>query len=67
LAKVLSYSPELSDIEPIWHAVKHHGLPVRSHSKVKCLKTAVDDALTTKAATLQTAHEETTKQLRMAA
>ncbi len=44
-----SYSPELSEIEPIWHAVKHHGIPVRSHRKVKDLKSAVDDALTKKA------------------
>jgi transposase len=62
-----SYSPELSDIEPIWHAVKHHDLPVRSHSQVKDLKTAADDALNTKAAKLQAAHEETTKRLSMAA
>lgn len=62
-----SYSPELSDIEPIWHAVKHHELPVRSHSQVKDLKTAVDNALRTKAEALWTAHQETTNKLRMAA
>jgi len=59
-----SYSPELSDIEPIWNAVKHHDLPVRSHSQVTNLKTAVDDALTTKAAKLLTAHQEITNELR---
>jgi hypothetical protein len=62
-----SYSPELSDIEPIWHAVKYHELPVRSHSQIKDLKTAVDNALTTKAEALSTAHQETTNELRMAA
>ena len=62
-----SYSPELSDIEPIWHAVKHHELPVRSHSQVKDLKTAVDQALTTKAEALWATHQETTNELRKAA
>ena len=62
-----SYSPELSDIEPIWHSVKHHELPVRSHSQVRDLKTAVDNALTTKAEALWATHQETTNELRMAA
>jgi hypothetical protein len=62
-----SYSPELSDIEPIWHGVKHHDLPVRSHSQVKDLKTAVDDALTAKVEALWAAHRETTDELRTAA
>ncbi len=62
-----SYSPELSDIEPIWNAVKHHEMPVRSHSRVKDLKAAVDVALTKKAEALQAAQQETTKELRAAA
>jgi len=62
-----SYSPELSEIEPIWNAVKHHEMPVRSHSQVKDLKSAVEVALTKKAETLQATQRETTKELRMAA
>lgn len=62
-----SYSPELSEIEPIWHAVKHHEIPVRSHSQVKDLKAAVDTALTKKAADLRAAQQETTNELRAAA
>jgi len=61
-----SYSPELSEIEPIWNAVKHHEMPVRSHSQVKDLKSAVEVALTKKAETLQAAQRETTKELRNA-
>lgn len=62
-----SYSPELSEIEPIWRAVKHHEIPVRSHSQVKALKTAVDQALTNKAEALSEAHAKTTNELRRAA
>lgn len=62
-----SYSPELSDIEPIWRAVKHHEIPVRSHSKVKDLKAAVDAALSRKAEALLAAQRETTNELRTAA
>jgi len=58
-----SYSPQLSKIEPIWNAVKHHEMPVRSHSKVKDLKAAVDAALTKKAQALLAARQETTKEL----
>lgn len=58
-----SYSPQLSDIEPIWNAVKHHEMPVRSHQKVKDLKQAVDAALTKKAEALWAAQQETKKQL----
>jgi hypothetical protein len=45
-----SYSPELSDIEPIWNATKHHDLADRSHSVLGSLKRAVDAALTNRAA-----------------
>jgi hypothetical protein len=58
-----SYSPELSLIEPIWNAVKHHEMPVRSHQKVKDLKDAVETALAKKAEALRTAQQETTKKL----
>lgn len=62
-----SYRPEMSEIEPIWNAIKHHEMPVRSHSQVKDLKSAVDAALTKKAEALQAAQQETTKELRKAA
>jgi hypothetical protein len=62
-----SYSPELSLIEPIWKAVKHHEMPVRSHSQVKNLKSAVDTALTKKAEALLATPQETTNELRTAA
>jgi hypothetical protein len=62
-----SYSPELSEIEPIWNAVKYHEMPVRTHQKVKDLKRAVEEALTRKAQALLAAQQETTKELRPAA
>ncbi len=62
-----SYSPQLSKIEPIWNATKHHEIPVRSHSQVKDLKSAVDAALTRKAEALSAAKQETTHELRAAA
>ena len=58
-----SYSPQLSEIEPIWNTVKHHEIPVRSHQKVKDLKSAVDEALANKAEKLKTAQQESTKEL----
>jgi hypothetical protein len=62
-----SYSPEMSEIERIWNAVKHHDIPVRTHSQVKELKTATDAALTAKAEALRLAHKESTDELRRAA
>jgi magnesium-transporting ATPase (P-type) len=62
-----AYSPELSEIEPIWNAIKHHEIPVRSHAQVKDLKCAVDGALTAKAEALLAAQQQTTKELRAAA
>jgi hypothetical protein len=62
-----AYSPQLSKIEPIWNATKHHEIPVRSHSQVKDLKSAVDAALTRKAEALSAAKQETTHELRAAA
>ncbi len=40
-----AYSPELSEIEPIWHDVKYHELTERSHQQLSGLKRAVDMAL----------------------
>jgi len=55
-----SYSPELSAIEPVWHDVKQHHLPVRSFERVGELKAAVDDALARKASHLRQAHAKST-------
>ncbi len=38
------YSPELNEIESIFHEVKHHDLPDRTYVSVPALTTAVDDA-----------------------
>ena len=50
-----SYSPELSDIEPIWRAVKGHGMPYRTQTVLGAAKQAVDAALTEKAEQLREA------------
>ena len=55
-----AYSPELSEIEPIWRDVKHRLLVVRSYDSIRALKHAVDDALTRKACMLR----ETAQSLR---
>ena len=44
------YSPHLNRMEPEWHAVKYRGLRSRCHATGSALKTAVDDALTRRAA-----------------
>ena len=62
-----AYSPELSDIEPVWQDVKHHEIPERSHAVLGDLKRAVDAALLRKAARLRTAATETENSLRAAA
>jgi hypothetical protein len=46
----------LSDIEPVWQSVKHHEMPERSHSQVRDLKRAVEEALARKADALLTAY-----------
>lgn len=56
-----SYSPELSEIEPIWKAVKHHEMTTRSYAQIAHMKQAVDDALTRKAEQLWRTRTETTK------
>ena len=40
-----SYSPELSEIEPIWRSVKGHGMPYRTQTVLGQAKQAVDNAL----------------------
>lgn len=49
-----SYSPELSEIEPIWHDVKSHELAEQSQDQLGDLLKSVADALQRKAAKLQT-------------
>lgn len=62
-----SYSPELSDIEPVWKDTKHHRMQKRSYERVAELKTGVEDALAQKAAQLQEASVKTTNSLQRAA
>jgi hypothetical protein len=61
------YSPELSDIEPIWRSVKHHDLPQRSFELLGDLKHAVEGALAKKAAALRVACGKTDHLLPLAA
>jgi len=62
-----SYCPELSQIEPIWNDIKHHGMPTRSYEQVACLKQATDAALARKASQLWIDRPETTNNQRLAA
>lgn len=62
-----SYSPELSAIEPIWHAIKHHEMTQRSYEVLGALLRAVEEALARKASDLLTTHRETATLLRAAA
>lgn len=62
-----SYTPELSKIEPIWQDVKYHEMTQRSHTEVKGLKRATEEALVRKAADLLAARTETTNSLGRAA
>jgi hypothetical protein len=53
-----SYSPELSQIEPVWHQVKYGDLTQRSFATAAALQDAVEDALAKRAATFQlTTHD----------
>ena len=56
LVYLSSYSPELSEIEPIWRAVKYHEIPVRSQALLGDLKREVETALRTKAGKLSASH-----------
>lgn len=60
LVYLARYCPEQSGIEPVWHDVKAHQLPVRSFERVADLKAAVDDALAHKAQRLLLAHGKPT-------
>ena len=62
-----SYSPELSEMEAIWHDVKHREMVKRSHEVLGGLKREVDDTLTRKAAALRAARPKTTNLCRRAA
>jgi hypothetical protein len=62
-----SYSPELSQIEPIWHSVKYHDLPQRSFEVLGDLKQTVEITLAQKAAALRIACEKTDHLLPLAA
>jgi transposase len=41
------YSPELNRIEPVFKQVKHHDIPVRSHTSKADLRKAVEDGFET--------------------
>ena len=62
-----AYSPELSEMEPIWHSVKHRDMVRRSHEVLGELKREVDDTLERKAAALRAARSKTTDLCRRAA
>jgi len=62
-----SYSPELSEIEPIWRAVKYYELPKRSYTDVWELKQAVEAALARKAQSLRRDNFKTDNLLQQAA
>jgi DDE superfamily endonuclease len=62
-----SYSPDLSGIEPVWHAVKYHELRQRSHRVLGAFKQTLEATLDHKAVALQAARIETTQSLRPAA
>jgi len=62
-----SYCPELSKIEPIWHAMKHHEMKERSHTELVALKRAIEEALRKKAAALLLTHRKTVQLLAQAA
>ena len=62
-----SYSPELSEIEPLWNSIKHHEMPVRSYALAGDLKRAVEEALASKAQALLAETQKTTSQLCAAA
>jgi transposase len=49
------YSPELSQIEPLWHQVKYHDLTQRSFADAQALQDAVDGVLTQRATAFQNA------------
>jgi len=62
-----SYSPELSEIEPVWNDVKHHQMTKRSYTLLGDLKRATDAALQCKADQLLVAYAKTQPLLQQAA
>jgi hypothetical protein len=62
-----AYSPELSEIEPVWNDVKYRKMTKRSYSLLGDLKQAVDDALQCKADELFAAYAKTEPFIQQAA
>ena len=62
-----SYSPELSNIEPVWNDTKQHYMPTRSYEEVVDLKRATENALKRKAENLRQKQLKTTNLERLAA
>lgn len=62
-----AYTPELSDIEPIWKDVKHHEITKRSYETAGALKQAVEAALQRKAEKLRALHAKSELLLQQAA
>lgn len=54
-----SYSPELSEVEPVWNDVKYHEMRERSYSILGQLKRAWEEALQRKAGKLLAARSKT--------
>jgi hypothetical protein len=44
-----AYSPELNEIEPVFKQVKHHDIPIRSHTSKVELRTSVEGGFATRA------------------
>jgi transposase len=59
-----SYSPHLSEIEPVWNDVKYREMPQRSYAILGQLKRAWEEALQRKADKLLAAHDKTGQLLR---
>ncbi|HEY3282254.1 MAG TPA: transposase [Armatimonadota bacterium] len=62
-----SYTPELSEIEPIWKTVKYHEMPRRSYPTLLDLRAAVERVLAAKARQLLATHQRSDNSLSLAA
>jgi len=62
-----AYTPELSEIEPVWNDVKYRQMTRRSYSLLGDLKRAADDALQQKADHLRDAYANSEPLLQQAA
>ena len=58
------YSPELNEIEPVFKQIKHHDIPIRSHTSKAELRASVEGGFATHAKYLR---EKRNKSLRLAA